>query len=122
MSFQVVIRQRPPGMAVMLTKVEMSTDGLQLKLIKDIQDVMSINGQAVNTAQKETIRKLGTRWEVTDIEADEQPGSVRVTARREGFVRGWTVDSAGRGAFADGNGHSVPVRRADPLTESTWGA
>lgn len=130
MSFQVVIYQtidrtgipgRRSDSSSMLIRTELSTDGLQLKLTKDIQNVVSINGHKLTFAQKETLRTLGTRWEVSAIEGLES-GSVLITARREGYVRTWTVDQDGVGRFADGYGQLVPVSLQDPLNSAPWGA
>jgi hypothetical protein len=120
MSFQVIVLQTPFGHSAMLTRTELSTDTLQLKLIKDIHNVVSINGHKLTLAQKETLRTLGTRWEVTDLEGQES-GSVLVTARREGFMRTWTVDPMGVGRFADGHGAVMPMSLQDPLNSSPWG-
>ena len=121
MSFNVIIRQRPAGMPAMLTQVEMSMDTLQLKLVKDIQNVMTINGASVNLAQKTTLRRLGEHYEVTNIDGLGD-GRVSVTARREGFMRKWIMDAGGGLTYADGQGDAVSVPRMDPLTSPAWGA
>lgn len=120
MSFKVIVLQTPVGQSAMLTRTELSTDGLQLKLTKDIHNVVSINDHKLTFAQKETLRMLGTRWGVTDLEGQEG-GSMLITARREGFMRTWTIDPMGVGQFADGHGDRVRVNAQDPLNSAPWG-
>lgn len=122
MAFNVIIRQRPAGMPAMLTQVEMSMDTLQLKLVKDIQNVMTINGASVNLAQKTTLRKLGEHYEVTNVETADHGRALLVTGRREGFMREWIIDAGGGLTYADGQGDAVSVPRMDPLTSPAWGA
>lgn len=121
MSFMVAITQKPEGMRRMETTVEMSTDTLQLRLIKDIHSIVRVNDQYLTVLQKETLRKLGERWEVTDLRSDGSGHAVFVTAQREGYLRTWTVSEHGVARFADGDGFSVPVTRQDPLNSRPWG-
>ena len=117
MAFKVIVRQRPEGMEAHLATAEMSNDTLQLKLTKDIQNIMSINGAPLNLAQKRTLRGIGTAYEVTDLRGRPQ-GEVMVTIRREGHLRKVILGTDGRGRFVDGQGDRVAVAMADPLT---WG-
>ena len=121
MSFQVLIEQRPEGRSAMLTTTEMSMDSLQLKLIKDIHSIISVNGQRLTIAQKEAIRQLGTRYEVTDLR-NNGGASVLVTLRREGHMRTMSVGQSGIAHFADGHGYRVRVNAQDPLNSAPWGA
>lgn len=115
MSFNVVLRQRPEGQAAQLVTVpEMSSDSLQLKLIKDMENVMSINGAFVTKAQKEQLRKAGRHWQIIDVQPEDQ--SLLVTARRDGFIRTWSLDPAGQGRFVDGHNQKMAIPLADPLT------
>jgi hypothetical protein len=98
----------------------MSTDSLQLKLIKDIHNILSINGQKLTLLQKEAVRSLGQWYEVTDIKGNGG-SSVLVTLRREGFMRTLRIDQMGKGGFVDGEGPAVNVRRQDPLNSQPWG-
>lgn len=120
MAFEVIVRQRPEGMKSHLAKAEMSNDTLQLKLVKDIQNVMSINGASVNLAQKRTLRGIGTAFEVTDVRPGTG-GEVEVTIRREGHLRRVLLATDGKGRFVDGQGDRVQVAMADPLGAHTWG-
>jgi hypothetical protein len=118
MAFEVTIRQRPEGQLPQLVKSEMSNDTLQLKLIKDIEDVMAINGHALNLAQKQALRGIGTAWEI--INAEGQGVNMLVTIRREGHMRKVLINVAGRGRFVDGHGAGVEVPKADPLSSPAW--
>jgi hypothetical protein len=119
MSFQVVIRQRPEGAALELVKVEYDNDRLQLKLIKALPDVMSINGAALSVAQKRALRAIGTAWQMTDLQPTSD-GAVRVSIRREGHIRTLLIGLDGKGGFVDGHGDRVQVAKADPLALSGW--
>lgn len=129
MSFDVVIYQtidrtgipgRRSDSSSMLIRTELSTDGLQLKLTKDIHNVVSINGQRLTIAQKEAIRAIGAHYEVTDLE-DNGGDSVLITLRREGHMRVMRIAQSGIRHFADGHGDRVAVSAQDPLNSAPWG-
>jgi hypothetical protein len=120
MAFEVVVRQRPEGLPLHLVKSEMSGNTLQLKLIKDAPNVMTINGASLNLAQKRALRGMGTAWELTDLESKSN-GHIVVTIRREGHLRKVGIATDGSGRFVDGQGDRVQVAMADPLTDQTWG-
>ncbi len=123
MAFQVVIRQRPEGMEAHLVKAEMSGDSLQLKLIKALPDIMTVNGVPLNIAQKRALRGMGTAWELTDLQRAPEiaTGAVLVEIRREGHVRKVRIETDGKGRFVDGQGDRVQVAMADPLVKTGWG-
>lgn len=121
MSFMVVLRQHPVGMNTMLTTVEMSMDTLQLKLIKDMDNIISVNDVRLTRPQKEALHTIGTRWDVTDVRPGNM-GTALVTARREGYLRVWLVALDGSAHFVDGMDERVQTTRQDPLNSSPWGS
>lgn len=113
MAFKVILRQYPYGMDSIVTKVEASQDRLHLLLAKDPDAIISINKGRFSAEQKKAISYIGGRLEITAIEPDN--GDMLVTAKQSGFYRTWRIDRNGKATYADGQGHSVNISRADPL-------
>lgn len=79
MTFQVVLFQEPDGKAELL-RINMGTDELHLRLIKDISNVVHINGHRATLDQKLVLRRLGAHRPVNDVawEGDVMLASVRM--------------------------------------------
>ena len=97
--------------------VELSGDQLQVKLVKNMKNIISINGGSVTMPQKVALAAIGQHRPVSVIEHDND--RLLVTARFAGRLRTVGIDRDGNGVLLAG--WDKPIVRSRTLLSREFG-